>query len=65
MFDPFETSWMYMFHIELVIKMEALYSKLYDKYTKLKVNVAMWQDYNPKKYCVRPNTGIVMPRSSC
>lgn len=20
---------------------------------------------NPKKYCVRPNTGIVMPKSSC
>lgn len=20
---------------------------------------------NPKKYCVRPNTGIVMPRSTC
>ncbi|XP_065631861.1 uncharacterized protein LOC112034705 isoform X2 [Quercus suber] len=29
---------MYMFHIELVIKMEALYSKLYDKYTKLKLS---------------------------
>nr|POE97051.1 hypothetical protein CFP56_48035 [Quercus suber] len=27
-----------MFHIELVIKMEALYSKLYDKYTKLKLS---------------------------
>lgn len=20
---------------------------------------------NPKKYCVRPNTGVVMPHSSC
>ena len=20
---------------------------------------------NPKKYCVRPNTGIVLPRSTC
>lgn len=35
------------------------------------VDVWYWFDYvqvkttNPKKYCVRPNTGIVSPRSTC
>ncbi|XP_075644717.1 vesicle-associated protein 1-2-like [Castanea sativa] len=31
-----------------------------DNYVAFKVKTT-----NPKKYCVRPNTGIVMPRSSC
>ncbi|XP_020239740.1 vesicle-associated protein 1-2 [Cajanus cajan] len=31
-----------------------------DNYVAFKVKTT-----NPKKYCVRPNTGVVMPRSSC
>ncbi|KAK7847478.1 vesicle-associated protein 1-2 [Quercus suber] len=31
-----------------------------DNYVAFKVKTT-----NPKKYCVRPNTGIVMPKSSC
>ncbi|KAE9613804.1 hypothetical protein Lal_00016332 [Lupinus albus] len=31
-----------------------------DSYVAFKVKTT-----NPKKYCVRPNTGIVMPRSTC
>ncbi|WOL19269.1 vesicle-associated protein 1-3 [Canna indica] len=31
-----------------------------DKYIAFKVKTT-----NPKKYCVRPNTGIVLPRSTC
>ncbi|RVW76920.1 Vesicle-associated protein 1-2 [Vitis vinifera] len=31
-----------------------------DNYVAFKVKTT-----NPKKYCVRPNTGVVMPRSTC
>ncbi|KAJ6400345.1 hypothetical protein OIU84_015908 [Salix udensis] len=31
-----------------------------DKYVIFKVKTT-----NPKKYCVRPNTGVVMPGSTC
>ncbi|EXB37096.1 Vesicle-associated protein 1-2 [Morus notabilis] len=31
-----------------------------DKYVAFKVKTT-----NPKKYCVRPNTGVVLPRSTC
>ncbi|KAB5526926.1 hypothetical protein DKX38_020773 [Salix brachista] len=31
-----------------------------DKYVVFKVKTT-----NPKKYCVRPNTGVVMPGSTC
>ena len=31
-----------------------------EKYVAFKVKTT-----NPKKYCVRPNTGVVLPRSSC
>ena len=31
----------YLNSVILILQMEALYSKLYDKYTKLKVNVTM------------------------
>ncbi|KAJ0054607.1 hypothetical protein Pint_00204 [Pistacia integerrima] len=31
-----------------------------DDYVAFKVKTT-----NPKKYCVRPNTGVILPRSTC
>ncbi|XP_054809699.1 vesicle-associated protein 1-2-like [Prosopis cineraria] len=48
------------FELKKQISCSLLLSNKTDNYVAFKVKTT-----NPKKYCVRPNTGIVLPRSTC
>ncbi|KAK4738599.1 hypothetical protein R3W88_002296 [Solanum pinnatisectum] len=50
----------FTFELKKQISCSLQLSNKSDDYVAFKVKTT-----NPKKYCVRPNTGIVMPRSTC
>lgn len=50
----------FSFELKKQISSSLQLSNKSDDYVAFKVKTT-----NPKKYCVRPNTGIVMPRSTC
>ncbi|MED6106878.1 Vesicle-associated protein 1-2 [Stylosanthes scabra] len=56
--DPLELK--FFFELRKQISCSLQLSNKTDNYVAFKVKTT-----NPKKYCVRPNTGIVMPRSTC
>ncbi|KAJ1390120.1 Vesicle-associated membrane-protein-associated protein [Sesbania bispinosa] len=56
--EPLELK--FPFELKKQISCSLQLSNKTDSYVAFKVKTT-----NPKKYCVRPNTGIVMPRSTC
>ncbi|XP_019420369.1 PREDICTED: vesicle-associated protein 1-2-like [Lupinus angustifolius] len=56
--EPLELN--FPFELKKQISCSLQLSNKTDSYVAFKVKTT-----NPKKYCVRPNTGIVMPRSTC
>ncbi|KAL1316646.1 hypothetical protein HN51_068829 [Arachis hypogaea] len=56
--EPLELK--FFFELKKQISCSLQLSNKTDSYVAFKVKTT-----NPKKYCVRPNTGIVMPRSTC
>ncbi|XP_027360195.1 vesicle-associated protein 1-2-like isoform X3 [Abrus precatorius] len=56
--DPLELK--FFFELKKQISCTLQLSNKTDSYVAFKVKTT-----NPKKYCVRPNTGIVSPRSTC
>ncbi|CAL2259395.1 unnamed protein product [Prunus armeniaca] len=56
--EPLELK--FPFELKKQISCSLLLSNKTDNYVAFKVKTT-----NPKKYCVRPNTGIVSPRSTC
>lgn len=56
--DPLELK--FPFELKKQISCSLQLSNKTDNYVAFKVKTT-----NPKKYCVRPNTGIVLPRSTC
>ncbi|XP_044486691.1 vesicle-associated protein 1-2-like [Mangifera indica] len=56
--EPMELK--FPFELKKQISSSLLLSNKTDNYVAFKVKTT-----NPKKYCVRPNTGIVLPRSTC
>ncbi|KAM5572874.1 vesicle-associated protein 1-2 [Rosa sericea] len=56
--EPLELK--FPFELKKQISCSLQLSNKTDSYVAFKVKTT-----NPKKYCVRPNTGIVLPRSSC
>ncbi|XP_017973170.1 PREDICTED: vesicle-associated protein 1-2 [Theobroma cacao] len=56
--EPLELK--FPFELRKQISCSLLLSNKTDNYVAFKVKTT-----NPKKYCVRPNTGIVLPRSTC
>ncbi|XP_028751796.1 vesicle-associated protein 1-2-like [Neltuma alba] len=56
--EPLELK--FPFELNKQISCSLLLSNKTDNYVAFKVKTT-----NPKKYCVRPNTGIVLPRSTC
>lgn len=56
--DPLELK--FPFELKKQISCSLQLSNKTDNYIAFKVKTT-----NPKKYCVRPNTGIVLPRSTC
>ncbi|KAK2409761.1 Vesicle-associated protein 1-2 [Trifolium repens] len=56
--EPIELT--FPFELKKQISCSLQLSNKTDSYVAFKVKTT-----NPKKYCVRPNTGIVMPRSTC
>ncbi|XVF51729.1 hypothetical protein PTKIN_Ptkin04bG0208400 [Pterospermum kingtungense] len=56
--DPLELK--FPFELRKQISCSLQLSNKTDNYVAFKVKTT-----NPKKYCVRPNTGIVLPRSTC
>ncbi|PNX95140.1 vesicle-associated protein 1-2-like [Trifolium pratense] len=56
--EPLELT--FPFELKKQISCSLQLSNKTDSYVAFKVKTT-----NPKKYCVRPNTGIVMPRSTC
>ncbi|KAL3645331.1 Vesicle-associated protein 1-2 [Castilleja foliolosa] len=56
--EPFEMK--FPFELKKQISCSLQVSNKTDNYVAFKVKTT-----NPKKYCVRPNTGIVLPRSTC
>ncbi|KAE9607449.1 hypothetical protein Lal_00026974 [Lupinus albus] len=56
--EPLELN--FPFELNKQISCSLQLSNKTDSYVAFKVKTT-----NPKKYCVRPNTGIVMPRSTC
>ncbi|KAL2321579.1 hypothetical protein Fmac_025958 [Flemingia macrophylla] len=56
--EPLELK--FPFELKKQISSSLQLSNKTDSYVAFKVKTT-----NPKKYCVRPNTGIVMPRSTC
>ncbi|XP_014505755.1 vesicle-associated protein 1-2 [Vigna radiata var. radiata] len=56
--EPLELK--FPFELKKQISCSLQLSNKTDAYVAFKVKTT-----NPKKYCVRPNTGIVMPRSTC
>ncbi|TKY70837.1 Vesicle-associated protein 1-2 [Spatholobus suberectus] len=56
--DPLELK--FFFELKKQISCSLQLSNKTDSYVAFKVKTT-----NPKKYCVRPNTGVVMPRSTC
>ncbi|KAL3647292.1 Vesicle-associated protein 1-2 [Castilleja foliolosa] len=56
--DPLEMK--FPFELKKQISCSLQVSNKTDNYVAFKVKTT-----NPKKYCVRPNTGIVLPRSTC
>ncbi|XP_058778207.1 vesicle-associated protein 1-2-like [Vicia villosa] len=50
----------FIFELKKQISCSLILSNKTDSYVAFKVKTT-----NPKKYCVRPNTGIVLPRSTC
>ncbi|MED6167624.1 Vesicle-associated protein 1-2 [Stylosanthes scabra] len=56
--DPLELK--FFFELKKQISCSLQLSNKTDNYVAFKVKTT-----NPRKYCVRPNTGIVMPRSTC
>ncbi|MED6215783.1 Vesicle-associated protein 1-2 [Stylosanthes scabra] len=56
--DPLELK--FPFELKKQISCSLQLSNKTDSYVAFKVKTT-----NPKKYCVRPNTGIVLPRSTC
>lgn len=56
--EPLELK--FPFELKKQISCSLVVSNKTDNYVAFKVKTT-----NPKKYCVRPNTGIVLPRSTC
>ncbi|XP_030500987.2 vesicle-associated protein 1-2 [Cannabis sativa] len=56
--DPLELK--FPFELKKQISCSLQLSNKTDSYVAFKVKTT-----NPKKYCVRPNTGVVLPRSTC
>ncbi|XP_075488936.1 vesicle-associated protein 1-2-like isoform X1 [Primulina tabacum] len=56
--DPLELQ--FPFELKKQISCSMQLTNKSDEYVAFKVKTT-----NPKKYCVRPNTGVVIPRSSC
>ncbi|KAL3615561.1 Vesicle-associated protein 1-2 [Castilleja foliolosa] len=56
--DPIELQ--FSFELKKQISCSMILSNKSNNYVAFKVKTT-----NPKKYCVRPNTGVVMPHSSC
>ncbi|KAK7367790.1 hypothetical protein VNO80_09808 [Phaseolus coccineus] len=56
--EPLELK--FFFELKKQISCSLILSNKTDSYVAFKVKTT-----NPKKYCVRPNTGIVLPRSTC
>ncbi|PQQ05492.1 vesicle-associated protein 1-2-like [Prunus yedoensis var. nudiflora] len=56
--EPLELK--FPFELKKQISCSLLLSNKTDNYVAFKVKTT-----NPKKYCVRPNTGVVSPRSTC
>nr|AFK38742.1 unknown [Lotus japonicus] len=56
--DPLELK--FIFELKKQISCSLQLSNQTDEYVAFKVKTT-----NPKKYCVRPNTGVVLPRSTC
>ncbi|KAH1223473.1 Vesicle-associated protein 1-1 [Glycine max] len=56
--EPLELK--FFFELKKQISCSLILSNKTDSYIAFKVKTT-----NPKKYCVRPNTGVVMPQSTC
>ncbi|KAL5181801.1 Vesicle-associated protein 1-2 [Glycine soja] len=56
--EPLELK--FLFELKKQISCSLILSNKTDSYIAFKVKTT-----NPKKYCVRPNTGVVMPQSTC
>ncbi|KAG5089830.1 hypothetical protein AAZX31_01G196200 [Glycine max] len=56
--EPLELK--FLFELKKQISCSLILSNKTDSYIAFKVKTT-----NPKKYCVRPNTGVVMPQSAC
>nr|AFK34520.1 unknown [Lotus japonicus] len=56
--DPLELK--FTFQLKKQISCSLQLTNKTDEYVAFKVKTT-----NPKKYCVRPNTGVVLPRSTC